>query len=89
MYIHMYMCSELKCTHAHRHTLTCTHTPSHSHTHTQDPRLMIQTSQSLLTSTLAGLSSEPFMNVEVALRVFYLLGEVISDKVGAGFWNTN
>lgn len=44
--------------------------------------MVLQTSQALLSSTMANLQSEPFMNVEVALRVFYMLGEVITDKVG-------
>ena len=48
----------------------------------QDPPLVLQTAQSLLGSVFANLPSEPFMNVEVALRVFYMLGEVITDKVG-------
>ena len=48
----------------------------------QDPPLVLQTAQSLLASVFANLPSEPFMNVEVALRVFYMLGEVITDKVG-------
>ena len=30
---------------------------------------------------LSNLETEPFMNVEVVLRVFYVLGEVITDKV--------
>ena len=30
---------------------------------------------------LANLSYEPFMNVEVALRAFYMLGEIITEKV--------
>ena len=47
----------------------------------QVPGLTLQVCQSLLSSTVASLSSEPFMNVEVVLRVFYLLGESISEKV--------
>ena len=47
----------------------------------QDPGLVLQTSQGLLTSVLSNWHSEPFMNVEVVLRVFYMLGEVIIDKV--------
>lgn len=45
-----------------------------------DPGLVLQTSQGLLTSVLSNWHSEPFMNVEVVLRVFYMLGEVIIDK---------
>lgn len=47
----------------------------------QDPPLVLQTAQSLLASVFTSLSSEPFMNVEVALRVFYMSSEVITDKV--------
>lgn len=43
--------------------------------------LVLQTSQSQLSSVLSNLSSEPFMNVELVLRLFYMLGEVITDKV--------
>ena len=47
----------------------------------QVPGLSLHVCQSLVTSTLANLSSEPFMNVEVMLRLFFLLGESISEKV--------
>lgn len=47
----------------------------------QDPDLVLHTCQGVLTSVLSNLEQEPFMNVEVVLRVFYMLGEVITDKV--------
>ena len=53
----------------------------------QDSHLVLQTTQSLLSSVLINLSSETFMTVEVALRVFYMLGEVVTDKVGGNFRN--
>ena len=31
---------------------------------------------------LLDVSSKPFMKVELVLRLFYMLGEVITDKVG-------
>ena len=52
-----------------------------SATSLQDPGLVLQTCQGVLNVVLANLEHEPFMNVEVALRVFYMLGEVITDKV--------
>lgn len=41
----------------------------------------MQTCQGLVTTVLSNLEQEPFMNVEVVLRVFYMLGEVVTDKV--------
>ena len=46
--------------------------------------MVLQTSQSWLSAILHNLSSEPFMRVEVVLRLFYMLGEVITDKVCVG-----
>ena len=45
--------------------------------------MVLQTSQSVLTAVLSNLEREPFMNVEVVLRVFYMLGEVITNKVSS------
>ena len=42
---------------------------------------MLDTVHQLLVTTLNQLDSEPFMNVEVALRFFYMMGEVLPDKV--------
>ena len=47
----------------------------------QDPKLAFDTVQSSLSHTLTNLSFEPFMNVEVALRSFYMMGEIITEKV--------
>lgn len=47
----------------------------------QDPDLVLLTCQSLLNTVLSSWEKEPFMNVEVVLRVYYMLGEVITDKV--------
>ena len=47
----------------------------------QVPGLAVHVCQSLVSSTLANLPSEPYMNVEVMLRLFFLLGESISEKV--------
>lgn len=52
----------------------------------QDSLLVLHTSQQLLSSTLTNLTSEPFMNVEVVLRLFYMLGEVIKEKVSDDDW---
>lgn len=45
-----------------------------------DPCLVLQTSQNWLSSVLANVSSLPFTNVELVLRLFYMLGEVVTDK---------
>ncbi|KAL5516022.1 hypothetical protein EMCRGX_G001278 [Ephydatia muelleri] len=45
-----------------------------------DPKLAFDTVQSSLSHTLTNLSFEPFMNVEVALRSFYMMGEIITEK---------
>ena len=42
---------------------------------------MLDTVHQLLVTTLNQLDNEPFMNVEVALRFFYMMGEVLPDKV--------
>ena len=36
-------------------------------------------------TTLNQLDTEPFMNIEVALRFFYMMGEVMPDKVMISF----
>jgi exportin-T len=46
-----------------------------------DSSLVLQTTQSVLSSHLANLTTQPFMNVEVALRILYQVGEAITDKV--------
>ena len=43
--------------------------------------MVLQTAHSLLSTTLASLHTQTFMNVEVAIRVLYMLGGVIVDKV--------
>ena len=48
----------------------------------QDAPLVLQAVESLLSATLADLSCQSFTAVEVALRALYLLGEVVSEKVG-------
>jgi exportin-T len=45
-----------------------------------DSSLVLQTTQSVLSSHLANLTTQPFMNVEVALRILYQVGEAITDK---------
>jgi len=40
-----------------------------------------QTCQSWLSSVLSDLAEQPFTNVELVLRLVYLLGEVLTDKV--------
>lgn len=50
----------------------------------QDSFLVLQTSQRVLCAVITNLEHEPFMNVEVVLRVFYMLGEMITDKVWIG-----
>ena len=47
----------------------------------QVPSLALHMCQAMLSSTVANLSSVSIMNVEVVLRVFYLLGESIPEKV--------
>ncbi len=47
----------------------------------QDPPLVLQNSQSWLSSVLSNLQSEPFMRVELVLRLFYMLREVVTNKV--------
>jgi exportin-T len=47
-----------------------------------DQVLVLHTSEYLLLSILANLQTESFVNIEVALRIFYMLGEVIHDKAG-------
>ena len=42
---------------------------------------MLDTVHQLLVTTLNQLDNEAFMNVEVALRFFYMMGEVLPDKV--------
>ena len=42
---------------------------------------MLDTVHQLLMTTLNQLDNEAFMNVEVALRFFYMMGEVLPDKV--------
>jgi len=55
-----------------------------SHSHPQHPNLVMETIQQLLVSTLGRLDTEPFMNVEVSLRFFFMMGEVLPDKVTNG-----
>ena len=47
----------------------------------KDSSLVLQTTQSVLSTHLANLDTQPFMNVEVALRMLYLIGEAVTDKV--------
>ena len=47
----------------------------------QSSELVLDTIHQLLVATLNQLDNEPFMNVEVALRFFYMMGEVLPDKV--------
>lgn len=47
----------------------------------KDASLVLQTTQSVLSTHLANLAMQPFMNAEVALRMLYLVGEAITDKV--------
>lgn len=47
----------------------------------QDASLVLQTVQTILSTYLSNLESQPFTNVEVALRMLYLVGEAITDKV--------
>ena len=42
---------------------------------------MLHTIEKLVLSTLADLESAHFAQVEVGMRLFYILGEVIVDKV--------
>ncbi|XP_065889699.1 exportin-T-like isoform X2 [Dysidea avara] len=44
------------------------------------PDLVLETIQQLLVSTLSQLDTESFMNIEVSLRYFYMMGEVLPDK---------
>ena len=44
--------------------------------------MVLSTTESLVLSALKELDSQSFAVTEVALRMFYLLGEVIVDKVG-------
>lgn len=46
----------------------------------QDPSSVLHTSQNWLSSVLANVSAVPFMNLELVLRLFYMLGEVVTDK---------
>ena len=59
----------------HEQSQFVTHFPS------QHPDLVMETIQQLLVSTLGRLDTEPFMNVEVSLRFFFMMGEVLPDKV--------
>ena len=43
--------------------------------------MVYQTCQSWLSSVLSDLSGQPFTNVELVLRLVYLLGESLTDKV--------
>ena len=47
----------------------------------QSSELVLGTVHQLLVTTLNQLDSEPFMNIEVSLRFFYMMGEVLPDKV--------
>ena len=47
----------------------------------QAPSLVLQTSQRWLSLVLLDVSSKPFMKVDLVLRLFYMLGEIITDKV--------
>ena len=44
--------------------------------------MVLSTTESLVLLALKELDSQSFAVIEVALRMFYLLGEVIVDKVG-------
>ena len=46
--------------------------------------MVLSTTESLVLSALRDLSTQGFADIEVALRMFYLLGEVIVDKVSCG-----
>ena len=47
----------------------------------QSSQLVLDTVHQLLVTTLKQLETELFMNIEVALRFFYMMGEVLPDKV--------
>ena len=47
----------------------------------QDASLVLQTVQTTVSTYLCNLERQPFTNVEVALRMLYLVGEAITDKV--------
>ena len=47
----------------------------------QSSELVLGTVHQLLVTTMNQLDSEPFMNIEVSLRFFYMMGEVLPDKV--------
>lgn len=46
-----------------------------------DPSLTISVVQTLLSSTLANLENESFMNIELALQVFYYIGDNYFEKL--------
>lgn len=51
------------------------------HTYIQDASLLLQTLQTLLSTSLSNLEVKSFVDVEVALRMMYLAGEAVTDKV--------
>ena len=50
-------------------------------TYIQDASLLLQTLQTLLSTSLSNLEVKSFVDVEVALRMMYLAGEAVTDKV--------
>ncbi len=47
----------------------------------QDSDVVLRTCQSWITSVLSDVENQPFANVELVLRLVYMLGEVLTDKV--------
>ncbi|XP_064399906.1 exportin-T-like [Halichondria panicea] len=45
-----------------------------------DPYMVLQSTDAMLSSVLSNMTSEPFMNIELVLRVFHMIGEVIASK---------
>ena len=43
--------------------------------------MVLQSTDAMLSSVLSNMTSEPFMNIELVLRVFHMIGEVIASKV--------
>ena len=46
--------------------------------------MVLSTTESLVLTALRDVDTQSFAVTEVALRMFYLMGEVIVDKVGKG-----